>query len=242
MPKPAADARDRLPGHWLLQDAKARFSELVRRVRSEGPQHVTVHGRDEVVVVSAEEFRRLKGERTGDALIAAMQASPYRDIEIEPSARAHAGARGRSVTGWLLDTNILSELRRPKPEPKVLAFIAAQPLDLLYVSAVTLAEIRFGIELVADATKRAELNDWLAHKMRPMFEQRVLPVSEDVMFKWRLLVEEGRKAGHTFSQPDLIIAATALHHGLTIVSRDTSELRARPRACRRSLAVKVEDE
>ena len=67
-----------------IQDAKARFSELVRRVRSEGPQHVTVHGRDEVVVVSAEEFRRLKGERSGDALIAAMQASPHRDIEIEP--------------------------------------------------------------------------------------------------------------------------------------------------------------
>ena len=74
----------RLPGHWLLQDAKARFSELVRRVHSEGPQHVTVHGRDEVVVVSAEEFRRLKGERSGDALIAAMQASPHRDIDIEP--------------------------------------------------------------------------------------------------------------------------------------------------------------
>ncbi len=73
-----------LPGHWLLQDAKARFSELVRRVRSEGPQHVTVHGRDEVVVVSAEEFSRLKGARGGDALIAAMQASPYRDIDIEP--------------------------------------------------------------------------------------------------------------------------------------------------------------
>ena len=75
----------RLPGHWLLQDAKARFSELVRRVRSEGPQHVTVHGRDEVVVLSAEEFRRLKGERSGEALIAAMQASPYRDIDIEPT-------------------------------------------------------------------------------------------------------------------------------------------------------------
>jgi prevent-host-death family protein len=71
-------------GHWLLQDAKARFSELVRRVRSEGPQHVTVHGRDEVVVISAEEFRRLKGELTGEALIAAMQSSPHREIEIEP--------------------------------------------------------------------------------------------------------------------------------------------------------------
>ena len=74
----------RQPGHWLLQDAKARFSELVRRVRSEGPQHVTVHGRDEVVVIAAEEFRRLKGEPTGKALIAAMQASPYPDIGLEP--------------------------------------------------------------------------------------------------------------------------------------------------------------
>ncbi len=81
-PKTRRQVRSRRqPGHWLLQDAKARFSELVRRVRSEGPQHVTVHGRDEVVVIAAEEFRRLKGDLTGQALIAAMQASPHRDIE-----------------------------------------------------------------------------------------------------------------------------------------------------------------
>jgi len=127
------------------------------------------------------------------------------------------------VTGWLLDTNVLSELRRPKPDRKVVAFIAAQPLELLYVSAVTLAEIRLGIEVVTDATKRAELNDWLAHKVRPMFEQRVLSVTEEIMFKWRLLVEDGRKAGYTFSQPDLIIAATALHHGLTVITRNVSD-------------------
>src|ERR1700686_3582608 len=71
-------------GYWLLQDAKARFSELVRRVRSEGPQHVTVHGRDEVVVIAAEEFRRLTGEPTGQALGAAMQASPHPNLDIEP--------------------------------------------------------------------------------------------------------------------------------------------------------------
>ncbi len=129
------------------------------------------------------------------------------------------------MTGWLLDTNVLSELRRPKPEPKVVAFIASKPLDRLFVSTVTFAEIRFGIERVGDATRRAELNDWLAHKVRPMFEQRALAVTEDVMFKWRLLVADGRKAGHTYSQPDLIIAATALHHGLTVVSRDTSDFR-----------------
>jgi predicted nucleic acid-binding protein len=127
------------------------------------------------------------------------------------------------VKGWLLDTNILSELRRAKADRKVLAFIAAHPLEQPYVSAVPFAEIRFGIELLGDASKRAELNDWLAHKVRPMFEDRSLPVSEDVMFKWRLLVEEGRKVRHPFSQPDLIIAATALCHGLTILSRDTSD-------------------
>ena len=77
--------------------------------------------------------------------------------------------------------------------------------------------------LVADASKRAALNNWLMNKVRPMFEERVLPVTEDIMFKWRLLVEEGRKAGHTFSQPDLIIAATALNHGLTVVTRDVSD-------------------
>ncbi|WP_244440033.1 type II toxin-antitoxin system Phd/YefM family antitoxin [Mesorhizobium metallidurans] len=71
-------------GRWVLQDAKAHFSELVRRVRIDGPQHVTVHGRQEVVVISVEEFRRLKGDQTGEALIAAMQASPYRDVDIAP--------------------------------------------------------------------------------------------------------------------------------------------------------------
>jgi prevent-host-death family protein len=70
------------PGRWLLQDAKARFSELVRRVRSEGPQHVTVHGREEVVVISVEEFRRLTGNPTGGALIAAMADSPDREIDL----------------------------------------------------------------------------------------------------------------------------------------------------------------
>jgi toxin FitB len=127
------------------------------------------------------------------------------------------------VISWLLDTNILSELRRPKPEPKVVQFVAGQSLDNLYISVVTFAEIRFGIELVKDVGRRMELNDWLDHKLRPMFEDRVLDVGEEIMLKWRLLVEEGRKSGHTFSQPDLIIAATALHHGLTIVTRDTSD-------------------
>jgi toxin FitB len=127
------------------------------------------------------------------------------------------------VSGWLLDTNVISELRRPRPSARVRSFVASQRLEDLFVSTVTFAEIRFGIEAVGDSNRRAELNDWLLHKVRPMFDQRVLPVSEDVMFKWRLLVEEGRKVGHTFSQPDLIIAATALQHGLRVVTRNTGD-------------------
>jgi len=124
---------------------------------------------------------------------------------------------------WLLDTNVLSELRRPRPEPRVVAFVADRPLEHLFVSSVTLAEIRFGIELVAEPIRRAELNEWLTHKVRPMFEHRVLQITEDIMLKWRLLVEVGRKTGHVFSQPDLIIAATAIQHNLTVVTRDRSD-------------------
>ncbi len=68
----------------MLQDAKDRFSERVWRVRSEGPQRVTVHGRDEVVDISAEEFSRLTGDWTGGALVAAMQSSPAPDVDIAP--------------------------------------------------------------------------------------------------------------------------------------------------------------
>jgi prevent-host-death family protein len=67
-----------------LQDAKARFSEVVRLAKQEGPQHVTVHGREEVVVIGAEDFRRLAGERTGQALVEAMQQSPHRSANIMP--------------------------------------------------------------------------------------------------------------------------------------------------------------
>ena len=124
---------------------------------------------------------------------------------------------------WLLDTNILSERRKPKPEPRVTAFYDAQPLSQLYISVVNIAEIRFGIEVQEDPARRAELNEWLALKLRPAFAGRILPVTEDILLKWRLLMEDGRKSGHTYSHPDLLLAATAFQHGLTVVTRDRSD-------------------
>ena len=103
------------------------------------------------------------------------------------------------------------------------AFYDRQPLNQLYISVVNIAEIRFGIELHEDPTRRAELNDWLTLTLRPAFAGWILPVTEGILLKWRLLMEDGRKIGHTYSHPDLLLAATALHHGLTVVTRDRSD-------------------
>ena len=114
-------------------------------------------------------------------------------------------------------------MRRPQPAPAVVAFVSAQPLSQLYVSEVTFAEIRFGIELIAAPERRAELRHWLEQQLRPMFTTRTLPISEDVLLQWRLIIDSGRRVGHTFSHPDVLIAATAAQHGLTVVTRDTSD-------------------
>ncbi len=124
---------------------------------------------------------------------------------------------------WLLDTNILSEGRKPRPDPRVTSFYDTQPLDQLYISILSIAEIRFGIELQQDPVRRAELHNWLTLTLRPAFAGRILPVTEDILLKWRLLLESGRKSGHTYSHPDLLLAATAIQHGLTVATRDRSD-------------------
>jgi prevent-host-death family protein len=89
---------DEQPLHrrWRLQDAKARFSELVRLAHSNGPQHVTLHGRDAVVVIDAADFQRLQGQPTGQLLIDALQASPHRDTELAPRRSAMPVRAGKS--------------------------------------------------------------------------------------------------------------------------------------------------
>jgi toxin FitB len=124
------------------------------------------------------------------------------------------------VTGYLLDTNVLSELRKPRPERRVVAFVDAAPMPALYLSEVTIAEIRYGIERTADPLKRASIESWLDLTLRPMFQGRVLPAGEEVILRWRLMVEAGRQQGRTYAQPDLFIAATASVHGLAVVTRN----------------------
>jgi predicted nucleic acid-binding protein len=125
-----------------------------------------------------------------------------------------------------LDASILSELRRKAPAPAVVEFVSTTPLHQLHVSSLTFAEIRYGIECVTDPERRASLTQWLDHRLRPMFEGRILPLCEDTLLRWRLIIEAGRQRGHTFSHPDVLIAASAARHGLTVVSRDVTDFEA----------------
>ena len=127
------------------------------------------------------------------------------------------------MRGWLIDTNVVSELRRARPAQKVRTFVAGQPGDVLFTSEVTFAEVRFGIEQITDAARRGDLVHWLDRTLRPLFAGRVLAVTEDSLLRWRLMLESRRKTGHTFSEPDLLIAALAALADLIVVSRDTSE-------------------
>jgi predicted nucleic acid-binding protein len=127
------------------------------------------------------------------------------------------------VRGWLLDTNVVSELPKARPNSKVLDFIGIQPGAILFVTEVTLAEIRYGIEQLGDAPRRADLHQWLERNLRPLFAGRVLTITEEVIVRWKTMVVEGRKRGRTFSQPDLFIAAIAVLEDLVVVSRDITE-------------------
>jgi predicted nucleic acid-binding protein len=127
------------------------------------------------------------------------------------------------VRGWLIDTNVVSELRKAKPDPNVVAFVSAQPAEALFVSDVTFGEIVYGIEQIKDSARRTDIRSWLDHTLRPLFAGRVLPINEAVIVRWKTLAVAGQKRGHTFGQPDLFVAATAAIEDLVVVSRDARE-------------------
>jgi predicted nucleic acid-binding protein len=128
------------------------------------------------------------------------------------------------VRGWLLDTNVISELRKLNCDERVKAWADSQPPTSLYLSRVTIAEIRYGIERLPTSDRsRRRLEGWLTNELRPWFSDRLLDVDEDVFGVWRRLVEKGKAIRHTFPQPDLFIAATAVLHDLCVVTRNAGD-------------------
>jgi toxin FitB len=127
------------------------------------------------------------------------------------------------MKGWLLDTNIISELRNPNCHPLVKQWSDSQLPQSFYLSTATLAEIRFGIEQVKDEAFRQELTQWLNDTLRPWFSDRLLSIDEEVILLWRRMIEQGRKQGYTYSQPDLFIAAIAVLHDLCVVTRNVTD-------------------
>ncbi len=126
--------------------------------------------------------------------------------------------------GWLLDTNVISELRKgARCHPGVRAWAEAVPPAACFLSRVTVAEVRFGITLAIDPGFRAELELWLRHGLRTWFGERILEIDEEVLLAWRTLTWDGQKANYTYAQPDALIAATALVHELGVVTRNTDD-------------------
>jgi toxin FitB len=119
---------------------------------------------------------------------------------------------------------VISELRKPNCDAQVKAWSNSQHPASLFLSRVTIAEIRYGIERLPAADRsRERLEVWLATELRPWFADRLLDVNEDVFVVWRRLVERGKAMRHTFPQPDLFIAATAILHDLGIVTRNAND-------------------
>jgi toxin FitB len=127
------------------------------------------------------------------------------------------------VRRWLIDANVISELRKPRCNEAVKSWSEAQAPELLYLSRITIAEIRFRIEQHASERFREQLQTWLDAQLRPWFGERILEINEDVILEWRRMVQRGKAVGNTFSQPDLFIAATAAVAGLTVVTRNMAD-------------------
>jgi len=132
--------------------------------------------------------------------------------------------------GFLLDTNVISELTRPRAEPKVQAWIAAQELGALQISVVSLDEIEKGLTTMSDLQKRTRLEAWLERQLLELFRGRILPVTQAIAKRWGAFDGQRQMAGRPLSVPDGMIAATAFEHDLTVVTRNFDRLRGTWRA------------
>ena len=125
---------------------------------------------------------------------------------------------------YLLDTCVISELVRPAPVQALIAWINSQPEERLFLSVLTLGELRKGINRLAEGAKRSRLENWLDNDLRLRFAGRWLPVDEEVAERWGLITADAQKQGCTIPVIDGLIASTALTHGMTLVTRNVSDL------------------
>lgn len=121
---------------------------------------------------------------------------------------------------YLLDTNILSELTKPKPNPRVLAWFAATPSDALHISVITLGELRSGVERMPDSKRRERIRLWLEQTLADWLGDRALPVSAAVADRWGRLTAQVKRP---LPAIDSLLAATALTHNLRIVTHNTRD-------------------
>ena len=126
------------------------------------------------------------------------------------------------MSGFLLDTNCVSELVRIKPEPRVMEWMEATDKGLLYVSVLTLGEIRKGLAGLAQGKRRTHLETWLAVELQARFWDKILAIDAPVADRWGLLSAQAKGRGLCLPIIDGLLAATVLHHNLTAVSRNAS--------------------
>jgi predicted nucleic acid-binding protein len=122
---------------------------------------------------------------------------------------------------YLLDTNVLSELRRKTPDARVVRWFSQRPAGTLYLSVLTLGEIRKGIEMLADQRRRLALMDWLDIELPAFFSGRVLDIDTAVADRWGRIVAH---AGRPLPSIDSLLIATAAQHGMTLVSRNLRDV------------------
>jgi hypothetical protein len=126
----------------------------------------------------------------------------------------------------LLDTNVISEPLRREPEPRVIAWIDAQPVETLYLSAITVAELRAGVALLPPGKRRTALQENLEKQVLPLFAGRVLAFDLACTHPYAQLLARTRKIGLAVTTADGYIAATAAAHGFAVATRDTSPFEA----------------
>lgn len=130
------------------------------------------------------------------------------------------------MSGFLLDTNCVSEVIRSRPEPGVLQWLDSADESLLYLSVLTLGEIRKGIALLPQSRRRSQIESWLERDLQVRFSSRILPLTAPIADRWGVLSAEAKQRGRPLSVIDGLLAATALHHNLTIVSRNVNDFAA----------------